>query len=196
MSASGAVSPVSAGSIDCPLSVGVSMTSPLVVGLAAGLTVSDGRERACSNSRRAKAASVHSVGGSTGVLGASLANGDRTASTTVDTMSDTTSAGVGTVPVNAGGCCAIAAPPVEEIAVVAAVVPVEDSVTAAVVVVGFVATDGVVDAGGCTASAATLSASTLLVGPVPEAGTDAKADVRVSFPDALPDPADDQGVRR
>ncbi len=81
-------------------------------------------------------------------------------------------------------------------AAVAAVVPVEDSITAAVVVVGFVATDGVVDAGGCTASAATLWASALLVGPVPEAATDAKADAPVSFPDALPDPADDQGARR
>ena len=80
-------------------------------------------------------------------------------------------------------------------AAVAAVVPVENT-PAAVVVVGFDATDGVVDAGRGTASATTRSASTLLVGPVPEAGTDAKADAPVSFPDALPDPADDQGARR
>ena len=77
-------------------------------------------------------------------------------------------------------------------AAVAALVPAEN--TAAVVVVAVDAIDGVVDAGRGTASATTRSASIVPVGPVSEAGTDAK--VRVSFPDALPDPADDQGPRR
>jgi len=82
-------------------------------------------------------------------------------------------------------------------AAVAAVLPVEEGTTvAAVSVVAVDATDGVGEAGGCTASASTRLASTLLVGPVPEAGTDAKADAPVSFPDALPDPADDEETRR
>ena len=135
---------------------------------------------ACPNSRRAKAASVHSVGASTGVLGASLANGD-SALTTVDAMSDTTVSGVG-------------GEPEEDMAAVAALVTAEN--TAALVVVAVDATDGVVDADRRTASATTRPTSTLMVGPAPEAGTDAKADAPVSFPDALPDPADDQGPRR
>ena len=109
-------------------------------------------------------------------------------------MSDTTPAGVGAAPVDTGGSCAVAAVE-EDMAAVAALVPAEDT-AARLVVVAVDATDGVVDAGRRTASATTRSASTLLVGPVPEAGTDAKADAPVSFPDALPDPADDQGPRR
>jgi len=79
-------------------------------------------------------------------------------------------------------------------AAVAAPVMAED--TAAVVVVAVDATDGVVDAGRRTASATTRPTSTLLVGPFLEARVDAKADAPVSFPDALPGPADDQGPRR
>ena len=109
-------------------------------------------------------------------------------------MPDTTPAGVGPVPANTGGSCAVAAVVEETMAAVAALVTAEN--TAAVVVVGFDVSDGVVDAGRGTASATTRSASTLLVGPVPEAGTAAKTDAPVSFPDALPDPADDQGPRR
>ena len=146
---------------------------------ASGLTVG-ARLTACPNSRRAKAASVHSVGASTGVLGASLANGD-SALTTVDAMSDTTLAGVG-------------AEPEEDLGAVAALVTAEN--TAALVVVAAEATDGVVDADRRTPCATTRSASTLMVGPAPGAGTDAKADAPVSFPDALPDPADDHGPRR
>ena len=96
-------------------------------------------------------------------------------------MSDTTLTGVG-------------AASEEDTAAVAALVTAEN--TAALVVVAVDATDGVVDAGRRTASATTRSPSTLLVGPVPEAGTDAKADAPESFPDALPDPADDQRPRR
>ena len=103
-------------------------------------------------------------------------------------------AGLGTAPVNTGGSCAVSAVVGEDMAAVAAVVSAEN--TAAVVVVAVDATDGVVEAGRGTASATTRPASTVLVGPVPEAGTDAKADAPVSFPDALPDPADDQGPRR
>jgi len=96
-------------------------------------------------------------------------------------MSDTTLTGVG-------------AESEEDMGAVAALVTAEN--TAALVVVAVDATDGVVDAGRRTACATTRSASTLMVGPAAEAGTDAKADAPVSFPDALPDPADDQGPRR
>jgi hypothetical protein len=52
-------------------------------------------------SRRAKASSVKAAGGSTGVLGAPLENGDATALTRVDTTRDTGSATVGVMTVAA-----------------------------------------------------------------------------------------------
>ena len=107
-------------------------------------------------------------------------------------MPDTTPAGVGPVPANTGGSCAVAAVVEETMAAVAALVPAEN--TAAVVVVAVDAIDGVGDAGRGTASAATRPAPIVPVRAASE--TAAEAEVRVSFPDALPDPADDQGARR
>jgi hypothetical protein len=134
------------------------------------------------------------VGGSTGGVGAVLANGDTTALIMIGTTPDRSSAGVGAVPVDTGGSCAVAAGAEEDMAAVVAVVPVAS--TAAALVVAVDASDGVVDDCRGTASETTRSASTLLVGPVPEADTDAKADAPVSFPDAIPDPADDEGPRQ
>ena len=89
--ASGApVMPVVAGSIDWPASVRAPVRTPLVMGLGTTLTVGDGREKVRSNSRRAKAASVHSAGVGPGVPGAVLAaNGLRAALTTLGTISAT-----------------------------------------------------------------------------------------------------------
>lgn len=79
----------------------VSVTSPLVIGRGGGSTMVDA-VLACSDSRRATASSNKSAGGCTGAVGGGLANGDRTASITVDTRRDTGSAGVGVITVDAG----------------------------------------------------------------------------------------------
>jgi hypothetical protein len=67
------------------------------------VTVIDGLLKDCSNSRRAKANIVNAAAGCAGAVGALLANGDRTALITVDTRSDTGSADVGLVIVDATG---------------------------------------------------------------------------------------------
>ena len=99
--------PVIAGSIDWPLSVGVPVTTPLVVGLATGFTVGDEMEKAGSNSRRAKAASVHSAGVWAGASGAVVtAKGLRTL-TMLATIPATMVTGVVTaavVVVTVAGC--------------------------------------------------------------------------------------------
>ena len=109
----------------------VSVTSPLVVARGGGLTMVDG-VRACSKSRRAKASRVHAAGDCTGTVGALLANGDRTALTTVDTRPDKGLAGVGVTTVDAGAITAGAA--------------LEDVGAAVIAATGAAAADGVVDA--------------------------------------------------
>ena len=81
--------PVMAGSIDLPVGVGVSETSPLVICPAGGSTVGE-PVKLRSNSRRANANSVHSAAVGPGVPGAVLAaNGLRAALTTLGTISAT-----------------------------------------------------------------------------------------------------------
>jgi hypothetical protein len=180
-SASGAVAPVIAGSIDCPLSVGVSMTSPLVVAPATELTVGDGLEKACSNSRRAKAASAHSAGVWAGWPGAVPdANGLRTASTTLETISATVLTGVVTAA-----------------AVVVAVAGFDEMPTSGAMSIVAAVGTGVVAAadpravvGVWPASATTRVASTLLAGVVVRAAcVFAAAALRVVFAAVVPDVA-------
>ena len=165
--------PVITGSIDWPLSVGVSVTSPLVI--VTGQRV-DGRRRVGRRPARIRGARRPPVSTAPAAPQASSARFWRTAtgphrpgSTPCPTRHRQgsgrcpwTRAGAAPSPRSGGGHCRRRRRGT-----------VEDT-TAAVVVVAVDATDGVGDAGGCTASAATRLASTLLVGPVPEAGTDAK----------------------
>ena len=81
--------------------------------------------------------------------------------------------------VDAGGCCSVAAAAVETIAAVVFVVAMAVD-----------ATDGVVEADGSTASATTRLASTLLGRTASKAGSDAQAEVSLSFRDALRNPVD------
>ena len=112
-------------------------------------------EKACPNSRRAKASSVHAAGGCTGAVGALLANGDKTVLIRVDTRRDTGSAGVEVTTTDAGRGGAIAA--------AAAVEGISAAVIAAT---GVDAADGVVDANDDTLAATTRVASRLVSGAV------------------------------
>jgi len=128
---------VTAGSIDWPLSVEASVTSPLAIRPASGLTVDDGVDKACSNSRRAKASSVHSIGGWAGASGAVVAaKGLSTVLRRLDTIPAAVLTGV---------------------TVVGAVVAAALSIFAAIVVGGAMAADAtcVVSRVVCTASVTT-----------------------------------------
>ena len=100
--------------------------------------------KACSNSRRTKASSVHKVGGCAGVVGALLANGDSTALTKVDRIS----AGLG-VPTAFPGSCTAARESGTDVAAGVAAPRVNTA-------------GGVVNADGCTTSATTWPATRLL----------------------------------
>ena len=131
----------------------------------------------CSNSRRTNASSVHTVGGSTGGVGALLANGDSTALTRVDTMPDAIPTRVRVLTVaagSAGGSCTAAA--------AASGTDIAAGMTAPIVD----ATGRVVDTDGCTPSA-TTRASRLLAAAVVSAAAVTPAEVRVPVAAVEPD---------
>jgi hypothetical protein len=154
------------------------MTSPLVIGLATGLTVGSGLEKARSNSRRAKAASVHSAGvwaGSPGAVPEAI--GLRTASTTLETISATVLTGVVTA-----AAVAVAAGRGESLTSGAM------SIVAAVGTGVVAAADTMGRVGVCTASATTRVASTLLADALVRAAcVFAAAALRVVFAAVVPD---------
>jgi hypothetical protein len=146
------------------------------------LTMVDG-VRAGSNSRRAKASSVHAAGDGTGAVGALSANGDRTALIRVDTTRDTWAAGVGVMTLDAGGSGATAGG--------AAVEATGAAVCAATWVA---AADGVVDANDDTPAATRRVKSRLLWRTVGSAGALTASGFGLVLIDVLPD--DEREVTR
>ena len=173
--------PALTGSVDWSLSVVSLVTRPVVSEVATESTRGDGLTKARSNSRRAKAASVHSAGVWAGSPGAVPdAVGLRTASTTLETISATVLTGVVTA-----AAVAVAAEGRGE-----SPMPGVISIVAADLTGVVAAADTTGGVGGCTASATTRVASTLLAGAVVrEACVFAAAVLRVVFAAVVPDVA-------